>query len=273
MIQKVEKLETAAPGAADYAAAFELERVNEYPAIDAVEARFGHAIERGTLETIARVLACPVKRNAPSWQHGRVIYAVARSLFEARRAAFDAAPKGSIRALDIGTAKGFSAVMIALAARDAGVLCPVTSVDVVDPLARVPRNSVADLVPGFSTVPEAVALAGDVAASALPMIQFDHCPGIAWLDLAVFGALHTKAVPFAFVDGKHDREVVIREGSLLARLQTRGDVVIFDDCQIPSVASAVERLTSLFEMTFVEALAADRPRRTQFRRYAIGVRR
>jgi hypothetical protein len=48
---------------------FEAERMNEHPTIDALEHRMGEAVDRDRLEAAARVLACPVKRIGPNWQH------------------------------------------------------------------------------------------------------------------------------------------------------------------------------------------------------------
>lgn len=121
---------------AEYQAAFERERVNAYPAIDELEARSGYALERSRLEIAAKHLACPVKRNPPNWQHGRVIYALLRRYLAART--------GFVSLLDIGTAKGFSALCMAFALADAGMDGAITSLDVVDPDARVPRNSIAE---------------------------------------------------------------------------------------------------------------------------------
>jgi predicted O-methyltransferase YrrM len=225
-----------------YAGIFEKERRQEYPSIDAVERACGFAVNRDELEAAARVLACPLKVHAPNWQHGRVIYAVARKYLLT----------GAPVMLDIGTAKGFSACVLSWALRDAGIAGEVVSIDLVDPLERVRRNSVAEL-DGLRTVPEFV---DPFRACEITFLGGGSLP---WLDRAT---LDNRRVGFAFIDGKHSFEAVQAECRLLPLLQQPGDVVIFDDLQIEPVARAVATLRG-YEITEM---------RTQVRRYAIAVR-
>ena len=121
---------------ASYELAFNSERMNEYPPVDEFEERMGYALERSRLENAARVLACPLKKNPPNWVHGRVLYSLARNYLQGQI---------DVSILDIGSAKGFSALCLLWALRDSDILGSVTSVDVIDPEARVRRNTVAEL--------------------------------------------------------------------------------------------------------------------------------
>lgn len=233
--------------AAGYAEIFERERRHLYPMIDAFEARMGFAIERARLEALAFVLACPMKASPPNWQHGRVLYAAARAALA--RKPLD----GYI--LDIGTAKGFSAMCLQLAVNDAaGARVPVVwSVDVIPPTARVRRNTVAE-VDALKTLAEILARWPEAED-----VTFVESTGTDWLK--------SKAghVYFAFVDGKHTGEAVYQEGLLLKDRQEPGDVVVFDDVHIPGVWAAVQRLTRFYA---VEPPLRVLPKRA----YAIGVR-
>ena len=209
----------------DYTHAFDRERGQWYPTVAAFEQRCGYAVDRDRLESAARVLACPVKAAPPNWQHGRVLYAVTRHYLAMY-------PDVSVcRTLDIGTAKGFSALCLWWAVHDAGRVADAYSVDVIDPGARVRRNTVAE-VDGLRTVPELVTpwpdAAGDIAWWCMTGVEFlRSC---------------TDRIHVAFVDGKHTGDVVRREGRLLAMHQHPGDVVVFDDVQIPGVRAAVGTL-------------------------------
>src|SRR5688572_33475015 len=88
----------------DYQRAFDGERVQEYPVISDFQVECGVALGREKLERAARVLACPVKANPPNWQHGRVIYSAARRYLNGMT--------GPVSCMDIGTAKGFSALCL-----------------------------------------------------------------------------------------------------------------------------------------------------------------
>lgn len=228
---------------ADYDRIFREECAREYPEVDVFEARLGYSVGRDRLEAAARTLACPLKVNPPSWQHGRILYALARERF---------ARGGSGIVLDIGTAKGFSAVVLAWAMADAEWEGRLISVDVVDPAARVRRNSIEEF-DSLKTVFEfvapwmpnvAVEFAGKGSLDALRSLQGDD---------------HLALV---FVDGKHDRTTVAREAALIREHQDRGDYVMFDDLQIPQVALAVRGVSGyrLDELT------------AGFRRYAVATR-
>jgi hypothetical protein len=229
-----------------YAAAFHQERLVEYRVIDAIEQRCGYALDRQKLEAAARVLACPVKKSPPNWQHGRVLYAITRQY--AARLTRDE----RIVALDIGTAKGFSAICLYWAIWDSDRIGGVHSVDVRDPNGCEPRNTVAEvgepknLYEIMEPWPET------------SQITFYKSTGQKWLQE------HDVRVRVAFVDGKHSYEAVSWEGALLAERQQTGDLVMFDDVQIEGVAKAVKELRA-YDVEYVDVLPN--------RRYAIGVRK
>lgn len=221
------------PTVEDYRRVFDAERVQEYPVVDAIEARTGYILDRLRLETAARTLACPVKAHAPNWQHGRVLYSVARQYL--------AGKTGKVLLLDIGTAKGFSALCLQWALMDAGVVGTVVSVDVIDPCSREPRNTVAE-VGAPKTLTEVLAAWPEADA-----IMFRQSTGIDWLHN------YTGRIEFAFVDGKHTGQVVWKEGLLLADRQQPGDVVVFDDLHLPDIKAAVLSL-SAYETEVVRVL-------------------
>lgn len=229
-----------------YAAAFAQARALSYPALDAIETRLGYAVDRDWLDEAGRVLCCPIKNSPPHWQHGRLIYAVVRDYLTSRLAI------NNFTALDIGTAKGFSALCLRKAFLDEGVPVRLTSVDVMPPSARCYRNTVAE-IGGLKTLGEILAPWPEAAG-----VTFLESTGIAWLQG------HADRIHIAFVDGKHTGDVVRQEGKLLAKHQESGDVAIFDDCQMPQVSPAVASLSEWYRIEYVKA---------DPREYAIGRRR
>lgn len=229
-----------------YQRLFETERKNEYPVIDAFEERMGFAIDRERLESIAAVLSCPYKAAAPNWQHGRVLYAAVRNYLSRTGLT-------SVRTLDIGTAKGYSALCVRMAVEDAGVDAQSVSVDVMPPSAKVRRNTVAE-VDSLKTLAEILATFPEATR-----IQFLESTGIDFL------RANSLRIHFAFVDGKHTGAVVKQEGLLLAARQEPGDVVMFDDVHIPDVSIAVTSLQSHYTMDYLSVL----PKRA----YCVGVRK
>lgn len=247
------------PTLEDFDRVWQLEYSNRdrYTTVDAFERSQGFAIDLGRLENIAKTLACPVKVNPPNWQHGRIIYAIARRL-QQERAGLDGI------FLDIGTAKGFSAVCMAIARRDSGLTRAIVSIDKVDPLERVYRNSRLEAI----------------AERPLTVYEFTEWiqPGpIAFMgggsEIYFRQALTRRDSPrimFAFVDGKHDFEVVRNEGHWLANFQVAGDVILFDDVQIKPVAEAVEVFGELHSQYHIEYLDLNP---VANRRYALATRK
>lgn len=233
-----------------YEAAFDKERQNDYPEMEAFESELGYAIDRDVLEAAARVLACPVKVNPPSWQHGRVLYAVAAKLLVDGR-------KGLI--VDIGTAKGFSACMLAHAVADSGRRdVHIVSLDIVDPEAKVLRNTVAEAVAG-----EALSV-HDVVAPFLPDAKVTFSGGGSLSHLRRM-MLRKEHVMLAFVDGKHSYGAVLSEIELLRQMQEKGDVIVFDDIQLPPVGQAVKRAEEMYDVRYLSAGAR--------RAYAVATKR
>lgn len=231
----------------EYALAFARESQQVYPIIDAFEQASGFALDQRRLLDAARVLACPIKKSDPHWQHGRVLYAAAREYLSRRTDVV------VVSILDIGTAKGFSALCLFWALQDAGSDGWVTSVDVIDPASRERRNTAAE-VDGLLTLQETLA-----PWSEARYITFLKSTGIEWLEA------HPERVHIAFVDGKHSGSVVRREGKLLAARQQPGDLAIFDDVHIGDVSAAVTSLHNEYHLTYLQPL----PNRA----YAVGVRR
>lgn len=220
----------------DYECAFDTERAMGYVVMDQYERRLGYALDRERLEAAARVLACPVKVNPPNWQHGRLIYATARDYIARHVKVNKLQPgdgsHGPVTFLDIGTAKGFSALCARWAADDSKVIVEVVSLDVIDPAARVRRNTVVE-VSGLKTLAETLKPWPETRR-----IQFLRQSSLTWLEqrLAAGGR-----VDFAFIDGKHSPSIVAQECAALRQLQEQGDVIVLDDLQVPGIEDAARR--------------------------------
>lgn len=241
------------PQEEDYDRAFALEcrqcLRGAYPMVDGFVDACGFEVSIARLQKAARVLACPVKVNPPCWQHGRILYAAAR-----RRIVTSA--DRAVRMLDIGTAKGFSALVMRWAMVDAQVGGVVYSVDVIDPEARVSRNTVAE-IDGFRTLKEILAPWWSDAGH----IQFMQRTGVEFLQHTTVDRFH-----LAFIDGKHNYENVLEETERLRELQGTGDVIVFDDVHIPGVlAACMEGCGKHYQTTLIKALPN--------RHYVVAVRR
>lgn len=258
------------PTQEEYDREFLEEACAEYPALDEYERSAGFKLERKRLEEAARVLACPVKINPACWQHGRLLYAAVRRYliwWEVTQEGTRARASEHRCFLDIGTAKGFSALMMQYAVNDSifvPLAFPVVSVDVIDPLARVRRNTPAE-VTGLCTLAEILR-----PWPAAERITFLKSSGREWL------RSYRGRICLAFIDGKHTFAEVEAELSLLANHQRHGDVIVLDDLQIEGVAKALEGFRHAYDWVVIEASPSKEPevRRARGpRRYAVALRR
>jgi hypothetical protein len=226
-----------------YQRIFEKELKNSYPALDDFERNAGYAIDKVWLDSAGFVLNCPIKVNPPNWQHGRVIYSALRAYIDNS----GARPTDDMVMLDIGTAKGFSACVIAKALTDAGnewSSVRINTVDVIGPGERVRRNTVAEC-DGLKTLNEIMSPFVPRSARMGMYACGSHRLLAAMVD-------EGKRVPFAFIDGKHTYDVVKGEISAIERMQKTGDIIVFDDCQIESVAKAVNECSHTYALETVD---------------------
>lgn len=235
------------PTPEQYAAAFERERVNEYPVIDEFERRMGFAVDRDRLEAAARVLACPVKKSPPNWQHGRILYALGRKHLE----------QSNTQQLwiDIGTAKGFSSVCMMWALDDAKrrSFSQIYSFDIIDPESRERRNSVED----GKTIDEFVSEFAPPYHDEL--VDYQPITFPVWAEAISL----QQCIDFAFVDGSHQYSGVKADIEAILPHQARGDIILFDDLQKEGVARAVSELQG-YDLEYIEVLPT--------RKYAIAVK-
>jgi predicted O-methyltransferase YrrM len=229
---------------------------NTYPEIDKYEAGQVNKIETERLVKAAWYLANPLKKNPPCWQHGRLIYSTLSSYIAANYS------MDGIECVDIGTAKGFSALMMQYAINDAAfdAKAQVHSTDVIPPYHRVRRNSVIEvgrennypvLAEYLEPFPESKA------------IDFYDLSGADLLNLLSSSGI--ERINFAFVDGKHNHSSVLTESASIHSMSQPGDIIIWDDVQIPEVARAVRDMKNRYHQEYIGARAE--------RRYCIGVRK
>jgi hypothetical protein len=212
------------PSLDEYEEAYRAALSCRYPEVDAYAGTKSAYIDR-----MARELACPVKVNPANWQHGRIIYAAAKRYLETSKEDF-------YNFVDIGTAKGFSAMCMDAAACYARAMGIIDSIDVVDPYALVRRNSVLECAGARFTVPEftrpyrngAFAIKWHGRGSQEYFVQ----------------SLAPARIHFAFVDGKHTFEAVMGEANAIAMRQKKGDIMILDDVQIAPIARALASINT-----------------------------
>lgn len=206
------------------------------------------------LERLALKTQVTVKANKLSWAHGTLIYDYVR-----QRIAAASTGQEPLLLFETGTARGFSAVVMARALLDAQVAGTIITIDILGNRKRRYWNSITDVNGRLSRWE----LLQDWPA------ERDRIVSVRGDSKAVLRALDLPRVHFAFLDGKHTQSAVAAETRFVVARQREGDIIIWDDAganAFPGVASVVEdmRKTNLYSILRVQGPT---------REYAIGVRR
>ena len=211
------------------------ERAREHrnePLLAALRERFGALPEAAFVDELALATQVVPKDEELDWSHGFLLYAALTSYL---------ARTGSDRPvtiLETGTARGFSAVCMAKALRDAKRAGTILTVDVLHAERPIYWNSISDaegpktrlqLLEPWSDLVEdhVVFLRGDVAV-ALEQIGIPR-------------------IHFAFLDAEHTYDAVRRELAFVAAHQQEGDVIVCDDytpSEFPEIVRAVDELAA-----------------------------
>lgn len=200
-----------------------------HPAIDALEAQLGAAIDRDFLDRLALHTQIVIKPNRLNYQHGRVVYAALRHYLATQK------PEVPVMVLETGTARGFSALCMAKALADADVPGMVLTIDMLPHDRPMLWNCIDD---------------HDGPKSRRQLLA-DHAP---LLDRVIFlqgrtdeaiGRLGLGRIHFAFLDAEHTQPAVQREFDFVAARQRPGDRVVLDDVTpgaFPGVVAAVDAI-------------------------------
>ena len=142
----------------------------------------------------------------------------------------------NINIVEIGTARGFSAVCMAKGLEDSNIKGKIITIDPLPHNYKIYWNCIDDW-DGKKTRKK---------------ILFDYKNLIEKYIIFIEGKsqdelskIYFKRIHFAFIDGEHDYENVVREFQLVSARQLLGDIIIIDDYTIelfPEVVKAVDYL-------------------------------
>lgn len=236
-----------------YQQLWEAEKQNSYPEIDAYEQKAGHAVDAGWLHELALHTQIVIKDSPLCYQHGRVLYAALRRYLQEH--------SGPLTILETGTARGFSAVVMARALEDAGAQGRIITFDLLPHDTAMYWNCIDDhdkpktrrglLTPWAPLIDQRIIFA-----------ESDSRIGLA--------RTATGRVGFAFLDGAHSYEDVLNEFEAVAARQQEGDIIVFDDYSenvFPGLVRAVDEGSRLW------GYEADVIRSNQQRAYVVARKR
>ncbi len=213
---------------AKYHALWEAEKQARYPEMEIYEKQTGFAVDKAWLEDLALHTQIVIKDSPLCYQHGRVLYCALRTYLQTRT------DDGRvIQIVETGTARGFSAIVMARALADGGRAGQIMTFDLLP--HRIPMfwNCVDDL-DGPKTR-EALLAPWRALQDSIVFVEGDSRITLPKMALG--------RIAFAFLDGAHTYHDVAQEIARIVPFQHGGDVIVFDDYStnvFPGLVRAVD---------------------------------
>lgn len=204
-----------------YKALWESCKAKSYQDIDKYEESTGYAIDKDWYHNLALHTQVVIKGSELCYEHGRVLYSTLRRFLEGA---------DSVRVVETGTARGFSALCMAKAIQDSGKTGSIVTHDILPHNVRMYWNCIDDH-DGQKTRAELLEPWADLTK----MVTF-----VTGDSKVTF---HPQECDFAFLDGAHTYEDVRSEYGKLKNPR----VVVFDDytpTQFPGICRAVDEIGS-----------------------------
>jgi len=215
-------------------ALFQLAKNNYSNEIENLFKEFGNAADKEFIERIAYYTQLVIKKNPPNFNHGYLLhYALSRYLSSITK-------RDSLFLLDIGTARGFSSLVMSYVLQEENVNAAIISIDKISHTKKVKWNSILDEELGISRK--------DI------LERFSESTKVIFLrgkSKKILNNLNLPRVNFAFVDGDHRWGSLKTEVVYLMNNQKQGDVILFDDYTpkiYPGVSKAVNFLKGAYSI-------------------------
>lgn len=224
-----------------------------FPDMDRYLAKHAYMLDVDWLECLALHTQIVVKHSPLNFQHGRLLYGILRQMLVQNPNLKD------ITIVETGTARGFSAICLAKALKDADRCGKIVTIDMIPHNIPIYWNCIDDhegkktreqlLAPWSDELERVVFLRGDTRTT--------------------MDRLGMRRIHFAFLDACHTEAEVFAEYEFVAARQSMKDMIVIDDVTkglFDGVVAAVDRICEQGLYT-VERLYAEKNRG-----YAIAIR-
>lgn len=195
--------------------------------IDALEKALGDKIDADWLHDLALHTQVTIKSSDICYQHGRVLYSVLRDYIRRYTTKNGTA---DLNIFETGTARGFSSTCMAKALVDHDCGGRIVTFDLLPHDVALYWNCIDDL-DGKKSRRALLSPWNDIINNRVVYVEGDTRLTLANVKL---GRIH-----FAFLDGGHTYEHVLREAKIIAPQQRTGDVIVFDDYSSDSFSGLV----------------------------------
>jgi len=198
--------------------------------IDNIENDFGYIINQSFIDDLSLVTQITIKTTIPMYLHGYLLYGSLRNYLD------DNPSISSFNILETGTARGFSAVIMAKALSDANRQGRIFTIDILPATKPIYWNCIRDCG-GKTTRIKLLEKWRELLDDYIIFVN-------GYSDI-LLKQIEISRIHFAFVDGGHDYRTVCNDLEYVRDHQLGGDILIVDDYDsenYPGVVSAVDEM-------------------------------
>jgi len=206
-----------------YLKLWEDEKKSIYPEINSFEATTNHKINKEWMDDLALHTQIVIKGSPLCYQHGRIVYSALRDYMEQH-------PKDHLTIFETGTARGFSAIVMARALDDASASGKIITYDVLPHHTKMYWNCIDDH-DGTKSRHDLLKPWRELLSKYVIFVEGDSKINLK--------NVVSDRINFAFLDGAHSYKDVTYEFETVAQYQRAGDVIIFDDYNTQDFAGLV----------------------------------
>ena len=204
-----------------------------YNSINEWESQYKYKINKDWLDQLALQTQIVIKDSAINYQHGRVLYSTLRSYISE----YSKKHNDNMKILEIGTARGFSAVCMARAIIDSSSNGTIISIDPIPHNKEIYWNCISDCK-GKTTRAELLSSY---------MHELDNIVFVQGASPECLNNLGVNRIHYAFVDGEHNFPNIQYEFDYIKSRQKKGDMILFDDiqaCEYSDVENLLRKIES-----------------------------
>ena len=205
-----------------------------YYEMDNYETELDYSIDKEWLDELALHTQVVIKKSDICYQHGRILFSTLCHYIKTNI-------HSSINIVEVGTARGFSALCMAKALKFMEVKGNIITIDPLPHDIKMYWNCIDDLN-GEKTRKELLIAYNNLIEE---YIKFIEGTSKKILNKIKFHRIH-----FAFIDGTHEYDNIIYEFKQIMNNQHSGDIIVFDDYTsglFPGVVKAVDEICNTYK--------------------------
>lgn len=176
-----------------------------------------NSFDNSFINELAYLTQVTIKKSRIDFNHGKLIYIVLKNYIKSLNSFND------INLVDVGTARGFSSIIMSKVLKDLKLNANIYTFDVIPHNKKIFWNCYADHVYGKQTREDLLKEYNEYLNRIIFLTGESH---------KQLKKLNLNKINFAFIDGSHKYKDVKKDFIEISKKQSKGDIIFFDDYTI-----------------------------------------